>query len=62
MLCRVILGPRVFLLCTAQCSLYRVLRGVTASACDHGYRLIINLIMFLCLKIDYARIAQWEKN
>ena len=41
---------------------YNVLRVVTALACDHRYGLIFSLIVFLRLKVDYARIAQWEKN
>ncbi len=41
--------------------MYSVFRVVTALACDYRYRQIFCLIMFLRLKIDYARIAQWEK-
>ena len=40
--------------------MYHVLRGVTASACDYWYGLILSRINFLGLKRDYARIAQWE--
>ncbi len=41
--------------------MYNVLHVVTASGCDHRYKLIFSLIVFLHLEIDYAHIAQWEK-
>ncbi len=40
--------------------MHDVLCGVTASACDHRYGLVLSLIMFLGLKVDFACIAQWK--
>ena len=39
-----------------------MLRDVTASACDHGYGLILSLIVFLFLKIEYTHIALSDKK
>ncbi len=62
MIRRVILEPRriFFMYCLLTvCTMYSVLS--LQLACDHRYGLIFSLIVFLCLEIDYARIAQCEK-
>ncbi len=59
---RVILGPRsIFIMyfLNKVCPMYALV--VTAPACDFGYRLIFSLIVFLCLKIDYARMLSGKK-
>ncbi len=50
MLWRVILGPIKIFYVPTSCGMYHVLRGVTASACDYRYGLILSLIVFLGLK------------
>ena len=62
MLCRAVLGHRSIIYDVLPTyGMYRVLRSVTASACDHRYRLFFILIVILDLKIDYACIAQRKK-
>ena len=61
MLCRVILGPTRIFYVLPKYGMYNVLCVVTASACNHRSGQIFSLIVFLCLKIDYTCIAQWEK-
>ncbi len=61
-LCWVILGPRRIFLVLPEYGVYRVLRGVTAFACDNGYGLFFSNCIFTSKKIDFVRIAQWKKN
>ncbi len=56
-----LLGPRSIFIVYFLNGRYNVLGVVTALACDHRYGLIFSLIVFLHLKVDYARIVQWEK-